>query len=121
GGWGGEPANLLAVCKKLRSWGYDHVGIVYNWHHGHGHIDDWAESLAMMQPYLLCLNLNGMNTGADPKIQTLGEGEHESKMFQTLLASGYSGPIGILDHRNELDAEESLRSNLEGLKKLLGN
>ena len=25
-----------------------------------------------MQPYLLCLNLNGMNTGAEPKILTLG-------------------------------------------------
>jgi len=32
---------------------------------------------------------------------------------------GYKGPIGILDHRDELDAEQSLRENLEGLAKLI--
>ena len=55
GGWSGEPANLVAVCQELRRRGHDHVGIVYNWHHGHGHIEDWEESLALMKPYLLCL------------------------------------------------------------------
>jgi hypothetical protein len=34
GGWGGEPENLVTVCKALRAEGHDHVGIVYNWHHG---------------------------------------------------------------------------------------
>ena len=33
--------------------------------------------------------------------------------------SGYRGPIGILDHRPETDAEVSLRENLTGLQKLL--
>jgi hypothetical protein len=33
--------------------------------------------------------------------------------------SGYRGPIGILDHRPEIDAETSLRQNLDGLRKLL--
>ena len=33
--------------------------------------------------------------------------------------SGYHGPIGILDHREDTDAEVSLRANLDGLKKLL--
>ena len=28
GGWGGEPENLVAVCKALRAEGHDHVGIV---------------------------------------------------------------------------------------------
>ncbi|MEW4531125.1 TIM barrel protein [Maioricimonas sp. JC845] len=119
GGWGGEPANLVAVCRWLReNADADHVGIVYNLHHGHGHIADFAESLAVMQPYLLCLNLNGMNDNAQPKIVSLGRGQHERGLLQIIRKSGYDGPIGLLDHRNELDAEQSLRENLDGLREL---
>ena len=99
---------------------HGHVGIVYNWHHGHGHIEDWRVSLEMMKPYLLCLNLNGMNSGAKSKILTLGQGGHEAVMLEVLIDSGYDGPVGILDHRNELDAKEALKGNLEGLARLLG-
>ncbi len=115
GGWGGEPTNLVAVCQRLRDQGHGHVGIVYNWHHGHGHIADWAEALALMKPYLLCLNLNGMNSGAKPKILALAQGEHELSMLGVIRKSGYDGPIGILDHQGHLDAEETLRDNLVGL------
>ncbi|MCA9026266.1 MAG: hypothetical protein KDA86_13750 [Planctomycetaceae bacterium] len=122
GGWGGEPANLVAVCEELRQH-HDamHVGIVYNFHHGHGHIDDFAESLKLMQPYLLCLNINGMTDEATvlagrDKILPVGSGAHEREMLHIVVDSGYTGPIGILDHRSELDAKESLRANLEGLK-----
>lgn len=118
GGWGGEPKNLVAVCKRLRTGGADHVGIVYNWHHGHEHIADWTRSLALMQPYLLCLNVNGMNDNGNPKILPLGEGTHERRMLQAVRESGYQGPIGILGHRAELDAEDALRGNLAGLNKL---
>ncbi|QDU36614.1 Xylose isomerase-like TIM barrel [Maioricimonas rarisocia] len=119
GGWGGEPANLVAVCRWLReNADADHVGIVYNLHHGHGHIDDFATSLAAMQPYLLCLNLNGMNDNARPKIVSLGRGQHEKKLLEVIRESGYDGPIGLLDHRNEMDAEQSLRENLDGLREL---
>ncbi|TWU51651.1 DUF6797 domain-containing protein [Rubripirellula reticaptiva] len=115
GGWGGEPKNLVAVCKRLHELGQTHVGIVYNFHHGHGHIDDWKESLDQMLPYLLCVNLNGMNRQAQPKILGIGKGEHELAMIRTLVASGYQGPIGILDHRPELDARQSLLENRDGL------
>ena len=116
GGWGGEPKNLVAACQELRRRGHKHVGIVYNWHHGHGHIGDWAEALALMQPYLHCLNLNGMNTGAQPKIMPLGQGQHDQAMLKVLIESGYEGPVGILDHQGHLDAKESLQDNLEGLE-----
>jgi hypothetical protein len=33
--------------------------------------------------------------------------------------SGYTGPIGIIDHREQLDAEESLQQNLTGMKQVL--
>lgn len=116
GGWGGEPANLVAVCQRLRDQGHRHVGIVYNWHHGHGHLADWAEALALMKPYLLCLNLNGMNSGAKPKILALAQGTHELAMLKVVRESGYDGPVGILDHQGHLDAEETLRDNLVGLQ-----
>jgi sugar phosphate isomerase/epimerase len=121
GGWGGEPQNMVAVARWLRAHAKaDHVGIVYNFHHGHGHIKDFAESLALMKPYLLCLNLNGMNDGARPLILPLGKGQHELAMLRIIKKSGYTGPIGILDHRPDTDADQSLRENLDGLKKLLG-
>jgi len=120
GGWGGEPANLVAVCRRLRETGdADHVGIVYNLHHGHGHIGDFAEVLAVMKPYLLCLNLNGMNDNAQPKILPIGQGRHDVALIKIIKESGYDGPIGILDHRGSVDAEQSLTENLDGLKKVL--
>lgn len=120
GGWGGEPDNLVAVCRWLRQHAEaDHVGIVYNLHHGHGHIADFADVLARMKPYLLCLNLNGMNTDARPKILPLGQGEHDEALLRAIAASGYRGPVGILDHRGSVDAEQSLRENLAGLRQLL--
>lgn len=115
GGWSGEPENMVAICKRLRELGYANVGLVYNWHHGHEHIDDWAESLELMKPYLLCLNLNGMNTGAQPKILPLAQGQHELEMLEVVLQSGYDGPIGILDHQTHLDTKENLQDNLDGL------
>jgi hypothetical protein len=119
GGWGGEPKNLVAVCEELRMRGYDNVGIVYNWHHGHEHIKNWRESLELMKPYLICLNLNGMNDDAMPKILELSHGQHDQVMLQAVIESGYDGPVGILDHRSELDSESVLRANLEGLAWLI--
>jgi sugar phosphate isomerase/epimerase len=120
GGWGGEPENMVAVCKWLRqNAGADHAGIVYNFHHGHGHIDDFAESFEKMKPYLLCLNLNGMNTDAKPKILPVGDGEHDLKLIKIIAKSGYNGPIGILGHVESEDVEVVLDRNLKGLKKLL--
>ena len=119
GGWGGEPKNLVAVCEELHERGHKNVGIVYNWHHGHGHIGDWKQSLQLMKPHLLCLNLNGMNDGAKPKILDLSHGQHDQAMLKVVIESGYEGPIGILDHRTELDTEVALRANLEGLDWLI--
>jgi len=116
GGWSGEPANMVSVCKRLHELGQDHVGIVYNFHHGHGHVEDWAESFAMMKPFLLCLNLNGMNPNEQPKILGIGKGAYELDMIRTVVESDYDGPIGIIDHREQIDARESLLENLDGLE-----
>ncbi|MCP4507797.1 MAG: sugar phosphate isomerase/epimerase, partial [Fuerstiella sp.] len=125
GGWGGAPENLVAVCQCLREHHQgDHVGIVYNFHHGHEHMVDFRSQLQIMKPYLLCLNINGMDdavtvAAGTNKILPVGSGRHELSMLQTVKSSGYDGPVGILDHRSNLDAEKSLRQNLDGLKKLV--
>ena len=120
GGWGGQPENLVAVCQYLRDHhDAQHVGIVYNFHHAHDRIADFEAAIRLLSPYLLCLNLNGMNDGANPKILPIGKGQHERRMIEMVLHSGYSGPIGVLDHRNEMDAEESLKENLNGLALLV--
>lgn len=120
GGWGGEPESLVAVCRCLRELSKsEQIGIVYNLHHGHGHISDFADSLQRMLPYLLCLNLNGMNEGAQPKILALGKGQHDKPLLSLIARSGYDGPIGILDHRSDMDSEQALRENLAGLQTLV--
>jgi sugar phosphate isomerase/epimerase len=119
GGWAGEPENLIAMVEWLRGKAdADHVGIVYNFHHGHEHLDRFPQAFNQMNPYLHCVNLNGMTRGG-PKILALGQGQEDLGILKMIRDSGYQGPIGILDHRGQMDAEESLKENLDGLKKLL--
>ena len=122
GGWGGEPENMVAVCEFLtKNHGTDNVGIVYNLHHGHSHLDRLPKAIEAMKPWLLCLNLNGMDVAGDAKgrkILPLGVGTQDVTVLRQIRASGYSGPIGILNHTNE-DAEGRLRDNLDGLTWLL--
>ncbi|QEG23667.1 redoxin domain-containing protein [Mariniblastus fucicola] len=128
GGWTGDPANMVAVVKHIRATqpDSDHVGIVYNFHHGHGDVEDFEARFNVMLPYLYCVNLNGMvepqivnEETLENKILTIGEGKYEADMIRTVIASGYAGPIGIIDHRDDLDSEIALRDNMLGLKKLL--
>ena len=122
GGWGGEPENMVAVCDYLKkNHAADNIGIVYNLHHGHSHLDRLPKAIEAMKPHLLCLNLNGMDIAGDTKgrkILPLGVGTQDVKVLRQIRASGYSGPIGILNHTNE-DAEGRLLDNLDGLKWLV--
>ncbi len=122
GGWAGEPENMAAVARVLREQhGAAHVGVVYNLHHGHDHLDRFPAALKQMIPYLHCLNLNGMVAGGDKKgqkILPLGAGDLDLKLLQVIRDSGYRGPIGIIGHTND-DVEERLKDNLDGLDWLL--
>ncbi len=122
GGWGGEPENMVAVCEYLKkNHAADNIGIIYNLHHGHSHLDRLPKAIEAMKPHLLCLNLNGMDIAGDAKgrkILPLGVGTEDMKVLRIIRASGYSGPIGILNHTNE-DAEGRLLDNLDGLKWLI--
>lgn len=119
-GWFGEPANQVAIITKLRAAGQANVGVVYNFHHAHAHLDDFAEQLRIMQPHLIALNLNGMVRDGDKvgkKIIPLGTGDEELRLMRILNASGWRGPVGIIGHTEE-DAAVKLRKELDGLEKL---
>lgn len=120
-GWFGEPTNQVAILEGLEARGHRNAGIVYNFHHGHDHIDRFPQLMRIMSPRLLAVNLNGMVRDGDRhgrKILPLGGGDAELAMLQTLLASGWSGPVGVLGHTDE-DAEVKLRKELAGLRQLV--
>ena len=114
GGWFGEPENEIEILAKL---GLPNVGLVYNLHHGHGHIDRFPQLLQKMKPHLLALNLNGMTRGGDEhgdKILPLAQGALDLELLKMIRESGWRGLIGILNHTGE-DAEARLLDNLDGL------
>ncbi|HLN33103.1 MAG TPA: DUF6797 domain-containing protein [Gemmataceae bacterium] len=114
GDWFGEPENQLAIIERLQM---PNVGVVYNLHHGHAHLDRFPELLRKMLPHLYALNLNGMVAGGDStgrQILPLGQGDRDLQILAAIRDSGYHGPIGILGHTSN-DAEDQLRDNLDGL------
>ncbi|MEY2878990.1 MAG: hypothetical protein RLZZ15_1370 [Verrucomicrobiota bacterium] len=118
GDWAGEPTTMVAVLRELRDrHGATNVGLVYNFHHAHDHVDRLAAHLALMLPHLLCVNLNGMTRDGErlgQKLLVLGQGELDLPLLRTLRDSGYRGPIGLIGHTQD-DAEDRLRDNLDGL------
>ena len=117
GSWFGEPENQIQIIERLKQDGITNVGIVYNLHHGHEHLDRFATLLQQMKPYLLVLNLNGMTRHGDTvgkKILPLGQGDLDLALLTVIRDSGWRGPLGILNHTDE-DAEARLRDNLDGL------
>lgn len=119
-GWFGEPSNQVRVVRALHDAGFPNVGSVYNFHHAHAHIDDFARHFHTLQPHLLALNLNGMVPDGDRtgrKIIPLGTGTEELELLRIVHASGWKGPVGIIGHTDE-DAEAKLRKELDGLERL---
>ena len=119
-GWFGEPTNQVALVSKLKGAGHTNVGIVYNFHHGHAHIDTFQKQFDLLKPHLVALNLNGMVRNGDStgrKIIPLGTGDQEESLLRIVNASGWKGPVGIIGHTEE-DAEVKLGKELAGLKRL---
>ena len=121
GAWFGEPENQIAIIECLKARHVTNVGIVYNLHHGHEHLDRFPALLQKMKPYLVALNLNGTTRDGDKtgrKILPLGQGDMDLELLRLIRDSGWRGLIGILNHTDE-DAEGRLQDNLDGLKWLL--
>ena len=83
GDWFGEPENQIKIIEKM---GAKDVGIVYNFHHAHLQIKEFPQLLQKMLPYLNTVNLNGMKVEG-PKILTIGKGDEELGMLNTLKES----------------------------------
>ncbi len=116
GGWFGEPENQIAIIERLKAAGVKNVGMVYNLHHGHEHLDRFPALLQAMIPYLKALNLNGMDNGGDRvgrKILPLGQGQRDLSLLRIIRDSGYRGPIGILGHTED-DAEARFATTSTG-------
>jgi hypothetical protein len=86
-------------------------------HHGHNQVARFPMLLQKMKPYLMALNLNGMfkdGPRLNLQIAPIGQGPLDLDLLRTIGASGWNGPIGILNHTDE-DAEARLKDNLDGL------
>jgi sugar phosphate isomerase/epimerase len=121
GGWFGDPENQIAIIQHLRRENLSNIGIVYNLHHAHDQLDRFPDLLIKMKPHLLCLNLNGMTKDGDKtgkKILPIGQGDLDPQIIQAIKDVNYTGPIGILNHVHEVDAESRLTLNLKGLEQL---
>lgn len=114
GDWFGEPENQIEIIKKS---GLKDVGIVYSFHHGHHQINRFHSMLMNMLPYLVAINLNGMDISKS-QILDLGAGKYEDEMLQMIAKSGFKGRIGLIGHRDQEDVAEVLKKNMEGLEKL---
>jgi hypothetical protein len=117
GGWSGMPEVMVAIASAS---GKANVGIVYNFHHAHEHLELMPEAFTLMLPWLYCVNLNG-TTKEGPKILPIGQGKEDLFLLKMIASSGYKGPIGIIGHLPEEDVEVVLKRNLEGLRGMLNN
>jgi len=115
GGWMGEPETELKIVEQV---GMDNVGIVYDYEHARPQMDRFPEFFPKLVPHLWGVILNGMQQGG-PDFITVGEGDRDLGMLKVIRDSGYRGPIGIMNHDENRDAEVGLRLNMEGLKKML--
>ncbi len=116
-GFFGEPRNLVALVEALAERGWANVGIAYQQQHGHAHIANFAEQLAVMQPHLVAIALNGMDPNAAETgrlILPYGAGRADRKLAHVIAASGWEGQLVVQGHSMD-DSELRLLDNLEGL------
>ncbi len=116
GGWFGEPENQLEIIRYLD---LGNLGIVYNFHHARQHYDRFPEFFPKIQPHLFCLNIAGLKEGVTDRFFRTGQGNLEKEMIRLVWKSGYNGPVGIIHHDEQEDAEKGLRDEMSGLQKIL--
>jgi len=116
-GWFGSPYNRLLLLERLRDLGHENVGIVQNLHWGHDYLDQFEEILGLLKPHLTALVLNGTERppiNEKNRILPIGAGSEDMRIIKIIAESGWSGPVGIMNHA-DVDAESRLLDNLEGL------
>src|SRR5579871_24913 len=97
-GWIGITDNQLAIVKKIRSQGFNNVGIVYQFIHARDEVDDTVDFPATWQklkPFVLAVNITGVHAEREifPVIYP-SQGDLELHMLKTIQISGWKGPVG---------------------------
>ena len=113
-GWFGNPWNQLEVIHNLPQ--HD-LSMVFNFHHAHAYLDDFPHIVKEIKPYLIAVNLNGMEVDGH-HILPIGDGDREKHMIEVLISEGYEGPWGVLGHVENADVKTVLERNLDGLSKM---
>jgi sugar phosphate isomerase/epimerase len=120
--WFGRVENELEILAALGRAGIDDVGLVYNFSHAwDGFHDDrpyFAELWNRMREHVVAVNVTGMEWDGEPVVYP-SEGHGELEMLRTIAASGWEGPLGLLQQRFG-DAEEILANDVRGLDWLAG-
>jgi hypothetical protein len=121
-GWFGEPEHQVDIADALAERGLEIVGLVYQQHHGHAHLDRWEELWPAIAPRVIAVGLNGMvppsvdprAATSAPKIHPYGRGPRDVGLAQVVVDSHWQGPVTILGHTMD-DVELRILDNLEGL------
>jgi sugar phosphate isomerase/epimerase len=111
--WFGQTDNEIAIIERLKQKGVTGVGMIYNFSHGHGDIDDFPAKWKRMKPYVVAVNVTGM-----VKSEALippAQGEHELEMLRVIHKSKWKGPIGLIAEQGG-DAEVTLSNGLIGIE-----
>ena len=116
-GWAGEPLNEIAVLDELANRGFTNTGLAYMQHHGHGHIDNFAQLWDRVKDRVIALGLNGTRDGAhwgNGKVLPYGSGPRDVELARIIEHSGWRGPVALICHTMD-DIEARLSDDLEGL------
>ncbi len=116
-GWFGDPRNQVQIVQALQARGLNNVGLALCQHWSHAWLDDFEAVLQLVQSHLLSIALSGMTRQGDQAGQQflpVGAGAEDVRLLGALERSGWTGPVGIINH-TDLEAADRLADHLAGL------
>jgi hypothetical protein len=121
-GWFGIVNNQVAIVDELSARGVsrEQVGLVYNFSHACDDIHDdrahFADLWRRIEPYVDVVNVAGVHF-EDGTALLPGDGDGELEMLRAIVASGWTGPVGVIAESGG-DAAVTLAKAVAGLRLL---
>ncbi len=106
-GWFGMMDNQVAIIERLKQLGVTDVG-----NELHDDTLNFPELWKTIKPYVVTVNITGMQTDGDLVYPSQGDSEFD--MMRTIERSGWRGHVGLIAEKGG-DAEMTLRNYLVGL------